>query len=70
MGFPGNPKEPFVAMAIDESFRKMVAAGRTPGTPATGENVGAVLQKGVRYIYTHLPRLLAASAKDYLAKTR
>lgn len=69
MGFPGNPKEPVVAQAIDGSFRKMVAAGRTPGTPATGENVRAVLDKGVRYIYTHLPRLLAASAKDYLSKT-
>jgi 4-hydroxy-2-oxoheptanedioate aldolase len=68
MGFPGNPKEPVVAQAIDGSFRKMVAAGRTPGTPATGENVRAVLDKGVRYIYTHLPRLMAASAKDYLAK--
>src|SRR6185369_3335072 len=68
MGFPGNPKEPVVAQAIDGSFRKMIAAGRTPGTPATGEAVRAVLDKGVRYIYTHLPRLMAASAKDYLAK--
>ena len=70
MGFPGNPKEPSVAAAIDGSFKKMLAAGRTPGTPATGENVRAVLDKGVRYIYTHLPRLMAASAKDYLAKAR
>ena len=69
MGFPGNPKEPVVAQAIDTCFRKMLAAGRTPGTPATGEAVKGVLDKGVRYIYTHLPRLLAASAKDYFAKT-
>ena len=70
MGFPGNPKEPTVAAAIDGSFRKMLAAGRTPGTPATAENVRAVVDKGVRYIYTHLPRLLAGSAKEYLAKAR
>ena len=69
MGFPGNPKEPVVAQAIDSSFRKMLAAGRTPGTPATAENVRGVLDKGVRYIYTHLPRLLAGSAKEYFAKT-
>src|SRR5215212_9610340 len=50
MGFPGNPKEPAVAQAIDTCFRKMLAAGRTPGTPATAENVKAVLDKGVRYI--------------------
>ncbi|HEX6006135.1 MAG TPA: aldolase/citrate lyase family protein, partial [Burkholderiales bacterium] len=35
MGYPGNPKAPPVAEAIESSFRKIVAAGRTPGTPAT-----------------------------------
>ena len=66
MGHPGNPKAPAVAEAINSSFRKMVAAGRTPGTPAVAENVREVLDKGVRYIYTHLPRLLSSSAKVYL----
>jgi 2-keto-3-deoxy-L-rhamnonate aldolase RhmA len=70
MGYPGDPKAAPVAQAIDASFRKMLAAGRTPGTPATAENVREVLGKGVRYIYTHLPRLLSASAKAYLANTR
>ena len=70
MGFPGNPKAPVVAEAIDSSFRKMLAAKRTPGTPATAENLPDVLDKGVRYIYTHLPRLLSASAKAYLSKAR
>jgi 4-hydroxy-2-oxoheptanedioate aldolase len=66
MGHPGDPKAPAVADAINGSFRKMVAAGRTPGTPAVAENVRDVLGKGVRYIYTHLPRLLSSSAKAYL----
>lgn len=70
MGHPGNPKAPVVAQAIDSSFRKMVAAGRTPGTPAVAEAVRGVLDKGVRYIYTHLPRLLSGSAQDYLKKAR
>ena len=70
MGHPGNPKAPVVAQAIDSSFRKMVAAKRTPGTPATAENVRDVLDKGVRYIYTHLPRLLSGSAKAYLKAAR
>ena len=70
MGHPGNPKAPSVANAIETSFRKMVAAGRTPGTPATAENVREVLDKGVRYIYTHLPRLLSSSAKTYLTNAR
>jgi hypothetical protein len=29
-----------------------------------------VLDKGVRYIYTHLPRLLSGSAKAYLQAAR
>ena len=70
MGHPGNPKAPAVAQAIDSSLRKMVAAGRTPGMPATADNVRGVLDKGVRYIYTHLPRLLASSAQSYLRKAR
>src|SRR5687768_6706589 len=70
MGHPGNPKAPEVAHAIDSGFRRMLAAGRTPGTPATAENVRSVLDKGVRYIYTHLPRLLASSASSYLATAR
>jgi 2-keto-3-deoxy-L-rhamnonate aldolase RhmA len=70
MGHPGNPKAPVVAKAIEESFRKMLAAKRTPGTPAVAENVKDVLDKGVRYIYTHLPRLLSGSGRDYLARAR
>lgn len=70
MGHPGNPKAPAVAQAIDTSLRKMVAAGRTPGMPANAENVRDAVGKGVRYIYTHLPRLLAGSAKTYLTKAR
>jgi len=70
MGYPGNPKAPPVAQAIESSFRKIVAAGRTPGTPATAENVREVVEKGVRYIYTHLPRLLSSAAKTYLKNAR
>ncbi|MGQ0749201.1 MAG: HpcH/HpaI aldolase family protein [Betaproteobacteria bacterium] len=70
MGYPGNPKAPPVAEAIESSFRKMVAARRTPGTPATAENVRETLDKGVRYVYTHLPRLLSGSAKAYLKNAR
>jgi 2-keto-3-deoxy-L-rhamnonate aldolase RhmA len=69
MGHPGNPKAPIVAQAIDTSFGKMRSARRIAGTPATAENVREVLDKGVRYIYTHLPRLLSGSAKAYFKAT-
>ena len=70
MGHPGNPKAPPVAKAIEESLARMRAAGRTPGMPATAENVRDAVAKGVRYIYTHLPRLMASSARDYLKIAR
>jgi len=70
MGHPGNPRAPVVAEAIGRSFQRIVAAGRIPGTPATVDNVKDVLGKGVRYIYNHVPRLLAASSKAYLDKAR
>jgi len=70
MGHPGDPKAVPVAKAIEESLAKMRAAGRTPGMPATAENVREAVGKGVRYLYTHLPRLVAASAKEYLRNAR
>jgi 4-hydroxy-2-oxoheptanedioate aldolase len=70
MGHPGNPKAPAVAEAISRSLGKMLAAHRTPGLPATADNVRDAVDKGVRYIYTHLPRLLSSSAQSYLKNAR
>ncbi len=66
MGFPGNPKAPPVAKAIEETLAKIVAAGRVPGLPATAEALPEVLGKGCRYVYTHLPRLIGAGAAQFL----
>jgi 4-hydroxy-2-oxoheptanedioate aldolase len=66
MGFPGDPKAPPVAAAIDAALAKIRAAGRTPGMPATADNLADVKAKGCRYIYNHLPRILGAGAKAYL----
>jgi 4-hydroxy-2-oxoheptanedioate aldolase len=66
MGHPGNPKAEPVAKAIDATLKTIVAAGKTPGMPSGVDNVDEVLAKGVRYVYTHVPRLLAAAARRYL----
>ena len=66
MGHPGNPKAPPVAAAIDATLARIVAAGKTPGMPASADNVGELLGKGVRYLYTHLPRVLAAGSRAFL----
>ena len=68
MGFPGDPKSPPVAEAIDRALATIRAAGRTPGMPATADNLADVLGKGCRYIYTHLPRLLGAGAGAFLSR--
>ena len=72
MGHPGNPKAPAVAEAIDATLRaRSSRRGRIPGMPATADNVATLVGKGVRYIYTHLPRLLGAGTAAFLkaAKT-
>lgn len=70
MGHPGNPKAQPVAKAIDDTLAKIVAAGHTPGMPAATEAVQGVLAKGVRYIYTHVPKLLGPAASDYFKAAR
>jgi two-component system, cell cycle response regulator DivK len=59
MGYPGNPSAPSVAKAITETQAKIVAAGKIAGMPATAANVAHVVGSGVRYIYVHLPKVLA-----------
>jgi len=70
MGHPGNPTAPEVAAAIDDCLTRIRAAGRIAGIPASVEQVGDALAKGVRYLYTHVPKLLAASARGYFDKAR
>jgi 2-keto-3-deoxy-L-rhamnonate aldolase RhmA len=70
MGYPGNPEAPPVAQAIQNSLRMMRAASRTPGMPATAEKVRDAVNQRVRYISTHLPRLMASSARAYLQNAR
>ena len=68
MGFPGNAKAPPVKAAIDTTLRKIVAAGKTPGMPATAEALPGAIADGVRYIYTHLPRIVGAGAAGFMAR--
>jgi 4-hydroxy-2-oxoheptanedioate aldolase len=68
MGFPGNPKAPPVAAAIAATLAKIRGAGKAPGMPATAETLPDVLGSGCRYVYTHLPRVLGAGARDFLGQ--
>lgn len=70
MGYPGDPKAPPVADAIASTLAKIVAAGRTPGMPASADAVKDVVAAGVRYVYTHVPKLLAAAGRNYLSAAK
>jgi 2-keto-3-deoxy-L-rhamnonate aldolase RhmA len=70
MGHPGNAAAPAVAAAIAETRAKIVAAKKIPGMPATTDNVADLVGAGVRYIYTHLPKLLGAGAGAFLKAGR
>ncbi len=70
MGHPGNAKAEPVAVAIDQTLAKIRDAGKTPGMPAAEGDVEAVVAKGCRYIYTHLPKLIGAGAGAYLKTAR
>ena len=70
MGHPGNPKAPPVKEAIEKTLARIVAAGKTPGMPATVDNLDQVIASGCRYIYTHLPKLFGAGANAFLSKGR
>jgi 2-keto-3-deoxy-L-rhamnonate aldolase RhmA len=66
MGFAGDPSAAPVARAIEQTLNKILAAGRTPGMPATTNDVAKVVAKGCRYVYTHLPRLIGVGAAAFL----
>lgn len=68
MGHPGNPKAPPVAAAIEQTLARIRTAGKAPGMPATADNLAEVVGSGCLYIYNHLPRVLGAGARAYLAK--
>ena len=66
MGHPGDPEAAPVKSAIETTLEKIVAAGRTPGMPAASANVASLQAGGVRYIYTHLPKVLNAGTMAFL----
>jgi 4-hydroxy-2-oxoheptanedioate aldolase len=68
MGHPGNPGAQPVAAAIESTLEKINAAGKIPGMPAAADKLDTVLESGVKYIYTHLPKLVGAGASAFLAR--
>lgn len=70
MGYPGNTDVPEVRQAIDGAFRTILAAGKVAGSTGSPEAIPRLLGRGVRYTYTHLTRLLAGAAGEFLRSAR
>ncbi|MCP5153415.1 MAG: 2-dehydro-3-deoxyglucarate aldolase [Ectothiorhodospiraceae bacterium] len=68
MGHAGNAGAAPVRAAIERTFDAILAAGGVAGTPCTSANIEALKARGVRYLYTHLTRLLEQSSRTILDK--
>lgn len=70
MGYPGQRDVPEVREAIDRAFAAIVAAGKVPGSAGSAQAVAEFLRQGCRYLYTHVPSLLAAGAAEFMRVVR
>jgi 4-hydroxy-2-oxoheptanedioate aldolase len=70
MGYPGQANAPAVRSAISRAFAAIKAAGRVPGSAGGAEQIAEHLSEGCLYLYTHLPRLLAAGAAQFMQTVR
>jgi 4-hydroxy-2-oxoheptanedioate aldolase len=70
LGYPGRSDVPEVREAMDRAFATIVAAGKVPGSTGNLQAIQAYQRKGVRYLYTHLTRLLASASREFLAAVR
>jgi 4-hydroxy-2-oxoheptanedioate aldolase len=66
MGLAGKREAPEVQAAMAGAFAAIVAAGRVPGSAGATKAVARYLEQGCLYAYTHLPRLLAAGAAEFM----
>ncbi len=70
LGFPGQSDVPKVRGAMERAFAAIIGAGKVAGTTGDAEAIRRFRRQGVRYLYTHVPRLLAAGSRQFLAALR
>ncbi len=69
MGHPGRPDHPDVQAAIQDTVRRVRAAGRAPGVLTTnGASARRYLALGALFIYVALASLLQPGTRDFLAE--
>ncbi|RMF85755.1 MAG: hypothetical protein D6736_16675 [Nitrospinota bacterium] len=70
MGYPGRSDAPPVREAMDRAFAAIVAAGKVSGSAGNPQAIRTYRQKGVRYLYTHLPTLLSRASAMFFESVR
>ena len=66
LGYPGQSNAPEVQTAINNAFRVIVGAGKIPGSAGDTGSIVKYLDQGCLYVYTHLQKLLASAAEEFL----
>ena len=70
MGHIGNHGHPDVQAKIDDSLRRIVAAGRTAGTLTSTADVASYIDQGVRFVLTGVGGWMQAGAAEYMSRVR
>lgn len=70
MGYIGNWNHPEVQEKIDDTIRRIVAAGRIAGTLTSIDNVGEYIDKGVRFVLTGIQPWLNTGAAEFTTRMR
>jgi 4-hydroxy-2-oxoheptanedioate aldolase len=66
LGHPGQTDHPDVRAAMAKAFAAIQGRGKVAGTAGNAESWREHRERGVAYLYTHLPALLAAGSRAYL----
>lgn len=67
---PGQTDVPELRHAIDRVFTTVCKVGKTPGCAGNARATREYLDKGVRYLYTHLTSLLSTGSAEFLAAVK
>ena len=66
MGFPGQNGHPDVQKLVQETFRRIHAAGRASGTPGAAEQAKKNADTGILYHYTHIPTFMSTYGRHFM----
>ena len=70
MGHIGNHGHPDVQEKIDDSIRRIAAAGRTAGTLTAIDDVAACIDKGARFVLTGVQAWMRTGAAEFMRRVR